>query len=104
MLARLQDVAERANSEPAHTTSLAGPPRANALVQPQAQYNHCDEVASEKCLSAATFVRRRQPRELIDAAAAHKASPACGHILPTAVDPHEPAARRLQPSRRSASE
>jgi hypothetical protein len=27
------------------------------LVQLQAQYNHCDEVASEKCLSAATFVR-----------------------------------------------
>ena len=24
----------------------------------QAQYNHCDEVASEKCLSDATFVRR----------------------------------------------
>jgi hypothetical protein len=29
----------------------------NALVQLQAQYHHCDEVASEKCLSAATFVR-----------------------------------------------
>ena len=28
----------------------------NALVQLQAQYNHCDEVASEECLSAATFV------------------------------------------------
>jgi len=31
----------------------------NALVQLQARYNHCDEVASEKCLSGATFVRRR---------------------------------------------
>jgi hypothetical protein len=29
---------------------------ANALVQLQAQYNHCGEAASEKCLSAATFV------------------------------------------------
>src|SRR6267378_2301033 len=29
----------------------------NALVQLQARYYHCDEVASEKCLSAATFVR-----------------------------------------------
>ena len=29
----------------------------NALVQLQAQYNHCGEAASEKCLSAATFVR-----------------------------------------------
>ena len=29
----------------------------NALVQLQAQYNNRDEVASEKCLSAATFVR-----------------------------------------------
>jgi hypothetical protein len=28
----------------------------NALVQLQAQYNHCGEAASEKCLSAATFV------------------------------------------------
>jgi hypothetical protein len=25
----------------------------------QAQYNHCDEVASEKCLAAATFVRHQ---------------------------------------------
>ncbi len=32
----------------------------NALVQLQAQYNHCGEAASEKCLSAATFVRRRE--------------------------------------------
>jgi hypothetical protein len=32
---------------------------ADALVQLQAQYNHCGEAASEKCLSAATFVRRR---------------------------------------------
>jgi hypothetical protein len=29
----------------------------NALVQLQARYNHCGEAASEKCLSAATFVR-----------------------------------------------
>ena len=32
----------------------------NALVQLQARYNHCGEAASEKCLSAATFVRRRR--------------------------------------------
>jgi hypothetical protein len=31
----------------------------NAQVQLQARYKHSDEVASEKCLSAATFVRRR---------------------------------------------
>src|SRR5665811_1445586 len=31
----------------------------NALVQLQAQYHHCGEAASEKCLSAATFVRWR---------------------------------------------
>jgi hypothetical protein len=30
---------------------------ANALVQLQAHYHHCGEAASEKCLSAATFVR-----------------------------------------------
>ena len=29
----------------------------NALVQLQARYNYCGEAASEKCLSAATFVR-----------------------------------------------
>jgi hypothetical protein len=28
----------------------------NALVQLQAHYHHCGEAASEKCLSAATFV------------------------------------------------
>jgi hypothetical protein len=33
----------------------AGVP-SNALVQLQAQHNHCGEAASEKCLSAATFV------------------------------------------------
>src|SRR6267378_3102255 len=32
--------------------------RSNALVQLQARDNHCGEAASEKCLSAATFVRR----------------------------------------------
>jgi hypothetical protein len=31
----------------------------NALVQLQAQYKRCDEVASEKCMAAATFVRRQ---------------------------------------------
>jgi len=36
----------------------------NALVQLQAHYHHRGEVASEKCLSAATFVR--QKRELAD--------------------------------------
>ena len=37
----------------------------NALVQLQAHYHHCGEAASEKCLSAATFVRprRRQSRD-----------------------------------------
>jgi hypothetical protein len=30
----------------------------NALVQLQARYNHCGVAASEKCLSAATFVRQ----------------------------------------------
>ena len=29
----------------------------NAQVQLQARYHHCGEAASEKCLSAATFVR-----------------------------------------------
>src|SRR5687768_4208556 len=38
-------------------TTETGP--ANALVQMQARYNHCGEAASEKCLSAATFVRPR---------------------------------------------
>src|SRR5438067_5678787 len=33
----------------------AGPP--NALVQLRAHYHHCGEAASEKCSSAATFVR-----------------------------------------------
>jgi len=32
--------------------------RSNARVQLQALYNHRGEVASEKCLSAATFVRQ----------------------------------------------
>lgn len=32
---------------------------ANALVQLQARYDRCEEVASEECLSAATFVRPR---------------------------------------------
>jgi len=31
----------------------------NALVQLQAHYHHCGEAASEKCLSAATFVSRQ---------------------------------------------
>jgi hypothetical protein len=38
-------------------TSLDPQHLPNALVQLQAQYNHCGEAASEKCLSAATFVR-----------------------------------------------
>jgi len=38
-------------------TSSKGWLRSNALVQLQARYNHCGEAASEKCLSAATFVR-----------------------------------------------
>jgi hypothetical protein len=39
----------------------------NALVQLQAQYNHCGEAASEKCLSAATFVRPRETKEWLTA-------------------------------------
>jgi len=35
----------------------------NALVQLEAQYNHCGEAASEKCLSAATFVRQLRWKE-----------------------------------------
>src|SRR5258707_3802081 len=38
---------------------INGCPLSIALVQLQAEYHHCDEVASEKCLSAATFVRRQ---------------------------------------------
>jgi hypothetical protein len=48
-----------------HDNQCAGPSNgmhasvlSNALVQLQARYNHCGEAASEKCLSAATFVRR----------------------------------------------
>jgi hypothetical protein len=37
----------------------------NALVQLQGHYNHRGEAASEKCLSAATFVRRRLGRRCI---------------------------------------
>ena len=33
--------------------------RSNAVVQLQAHYHHCGVAASEKCLSAATFVRWR---------------------------------------------
>jgi hypothetical protein len=36
--------------------------RANALVQQRARYHHCGEAASEKCLSAATFVRHHAAR------------------------------------------
>jgi hypothetical protein len=35
----------------------------NALVQLQAHYHRCGEAASEKCLSAATFVRQRTPKQ-----------------------------------------
>jgi hypothetical protein len=35
----------------------------NALVQLQAEYHHCGEAASEKCLSAATFVGPRETKE-----------------------------------------
>ena len=37
----------------------------NALVQLQAQYHHCGVAASEKCLSAATFVRRQRRGEVV---------------------------------------
>jgi hypothetical protein len=37
----------------------------NALVQLQARYNRCDEVASEKCLSAATFVSQSADMPLL---------------------------------------
>jgi hypothetical protein len=36
----------------------------NALVQLQAHYHDCGEAASEKCLSAAMFVRRQRSGEL----------------------------------------
>jgi len=43
----------------------------NALVQLQAHYHHCGEAASEKCLSAATFVRQHErehsPHALLEA-------------------------------------
>ena len=47
--------------------SLAACGVPNALVQLQAQYNHCGEAASEKCLSAATFVSwpREEPSLLL---------------------------------------
>src|SRR5205085_10287546 len=41
-------------------TCVGLPPQ--ALVQLQALYHHCGEAASEKCLSAATFVRHRRGR------------------------------------------
>jgi hypothetical protein len=37
----------------------------NAFVQQQAQYHHRGEPASEKCLSAATFVRQRAQCRLV---------------------------------------
>jgi len=39
--------------------------RSNALVQLQAHDHHCGEAASEKCLSAATFVRRRSVGQVV---------------------------------------
>jgi hypothetical protein len=45
---------------------IEGRCRSNALVQLQARYNHCGEAASEKCLSAATFVRPRGRDDLIE--------------------------------------
>src|SRR6185503_3413712 len=39
----------------------------NALVQLQAQYHHCGEAASEKCLSAATFVSRWATPTILEA-------------------------------------
>ncbi len=47
---------------------------ANALVQLQAHYHHCGVAASEKCLSAAAFVRW-QSRDGDAAALAHVACP-----------------------------
>jgi len=44
----------------------------NAQVQLQAHYHHCGEAASEKCLSAATFVRHQ--REVFAAALRHRQS------------------------------
>src|SRR5688500_13614284 len=44
------------------TRKTKGVSLSNALVQLQAYYNHCGEAASEKCLSAATFVRQRDHR------------------------------------------
>jgi hypothetical protein len=46
----------------------------SALVQLQAQYNHCGEAASGKCLSAATFVRRQRGCEVTSMPHDHRVS------------------------------
>src|SRR6266581_8529708 len=38
----------------------------NALVQLQAHYHHCGAAASEKCLSAATFVRQTAQKSALN--------------------------------------
>ena len=64
----VHDVAETArkddnsrDEQPAHRSckSHSLSELSNALVQLQAHYHHCGEAASEKCLSAATFVRHQ---------------------------------------------
>jgi hypothetical protein len=48
----------------------------NAVVQLQARYKHCDEVASEKCLSAMTSVRAQARRKSeVDLQFPHSPSP-----------------------------
>jgi len=55
----------------------------NALVQLQARYNHCGAAASEKCLSAATFVRQLvAKRNLGKALAAQRSALRAGRAKP----------------------
>src|SRR6267378_2952448 len=58
------------------TEMFVRPP--NALVQLQAHYHHCGEAASEKCLSAATFVRQHVQRYF---AAAFSSELAAGYTI-----------------------
>src|SRR5437868_8288573 len=57
---RFADSLERPRKDDASNRYLLS----NALVQLQAHYLHCGEAASEKCLSAATFVRQRHERRV----------------------------------------
>src|SRR5438874_10008502 len=52
-----RNMAQTIRTELGTMSDMTGSGPSNALVQPQAHYHHCGEAASEKCLSAATFVR-----------------------------------------------